>query len=156
MKDGSDPAFSRGDRDIGPIHVGIIMDGNGRWAAQRGLPRIEGHRRGVEALRQAVRAAPDFSIRYLTLYSFSTENWTRPPQEVSDFMALLKRFIRILPSSTAIMSASRSSDFDLGNGRYCRIEVKGARPGGPRREVELPLCPRESAHRQRNISLRCP
>jgi hypothetical protein len=94
MKDGSDPAFSRGDRDIGPIHVGIIMDGNGRWAAQRGLPRIEGHRRGVEALRQAVRAAPDFSIRYLTLYSFSTENWTRPPQEVSDVKALLKRFIR--------------------------------------------------------------
>jgi undecaprenyl diphosphate synthase len=94
MKDGSDPAFSRGDRDIGPIHVGIIMDGNGRWAAQRGLPRIEGHRRGVEALRQAVRAAPDFGIRYLTLYSFSTENWTRPPQEVSDLMALLKRFIR--------------------------------------------------------------
>src|SRR5436190_1616860 len=94
MKDGSDPAFSRGARDLGPIHVGIIMDGNGRWAAQRGLPRIEGHRRGVEALRQAVRAAPDFGIRYLTLYSFSTENWTRPPQEVSDLMALLKRFIR--------------------------------------------------------------
>jgi undecaprenyl diphosphate synthase len=94
MKDGSDPAFSRGARDLGPIHVGIIMDGNGRWAAQRGLPRIEGHRRGVEALRQAVRAAPDFGIRYLTLYSFSTENWTRPPQEVADLMALLKRFIR--------------------------------------------------------------
>jgi undecaprenyl diphosphate synthase len=94
MKDGSDPAFSRGDREIGPVHVGIIMDGNGRWAAQRGLPRMEGHRRGVEALRQAVRAAPDFGIRYLTLYSFSTENWSRPPQEVSDLMALLKRFIR--------------------------------------------------------------
>src|ERR1700716_1342913 len=77
-----------------PRHVGIIMDGNGRWAAQRGLPRLEGHRRGVEALRQAVRAAPDFGIRYLTLYSFSTENWSRPPQEVSDLMALLKRFIR--------------------------------------------------------------
>jgi undecaprenyl diphosphate synthase len=94
MKDGSDPAFSRGDHELRPVHVGIIMDGNGRWAAQRGLPRIEGHRRGVEALRQAVRAAPDFGIRYLTLYSFSTENWTRPPQEVSDLMALLKRFIR--------------------------------------------------------------
>ncbi|GAC1558460.1 MAG: isoprenyl transferase [Beijerinckiaceae bacterium] len=76
------------------MHVGIIMDGNGRWAAARGLPRIEGHRRGVEALRQAVRAAPEFGIRYLTLYSFSTENWTRPPEEVSDLMGLLKRFIR--------------------------------------------------------------
>jgi undecaprenyl diphosphate synthase len=93
MNGDQDPA-SRRDHDVGPVHVGIIMDGNGRWAAQRGLPRIEGHRRGVEALRQAVRAAPEFGIRYLTLYSFSTENWSRPPQEVSDLMALLKRFIR--------------------------------------------------------------
>jgi undecaprenyl diphosphate synthase len=93
MNGDQDPT-SRRDHDGAPVHVGIIMDGNGRWAAQRGLPRIEGHRRGVEALRQAVRAAPDFGIRYLTLYSFSTENWTRPPQEVADLMALLKRFIR--------------------------------------------------------------
>ncbi|MEA2840539.1 MAG: undecaprenyl diphosphate synthase [Methylobacteriaceae bacterium] len=93
MNGDQDPT-SRRDHDGAPLHVGIIMDGNGRWAAQRGLPRIEGHRRGVEALRQAVRAAPDFGIRYLTLYSFSTENWTRPPQEVSDLMTLLKRFIR--------------------------------------------------------------
>jgi undecaprenyl diphosphate synthase len=93
MKDDPPLAFPRHD-ETGPVHVGIIMDGNGRWAAQRGLPRLEGHRRGVEALRQAVRAAPDFGIRYLTLYSFSTENWSRPPQEVSDLMALLKRFIR--------------------------------------------------------------
>ena len=70
------------------------MDGNGRWAAARGLPRIEGHRRGVEALRRAVRAAIDLGISYLTVYSFSSENWSRPVEEVSDLMGLLKRFIR--------------------------------------------------------------
>jgi undecaprenyl diphosphate synthase len=77
-----------------PVHVAIIMDGNGRWAAARGLPRFEGHRRGVEALRRTVRAAIDLGIGYLTVYSFSSENWRRPPQEVSDLMGLLKRFIR--------------------------------------------------------------
>jgi undecaprenyl diphosphate synthase len=77
-----------------PAHVAIIMDGNGRWAALRGLPRIEGHRRGVEAVRRAVRAAGELGIRYLTIYSFSTENWRRPAQEVADLMGLLKRFIR--------------------------------------------------------------
>jgi undecaprenyl diphosphate synthase len=76
------------------MHVGIIMDGNGRWAAAKGLPRLEGHRRGVEALRQAVRSAIDLKIDTLTVYSFSTENWSRPVQEVSDLMGLLKRFIR--------------------------------------------------------------
>jgi undecaprenyl diphosphate synthase len=77
-----------------PAHVAIIMDGNGRWAAQRGLPRFEGHRRGVEAIRRAVRAAADLGIRYLTVYSFSSENWRRPAQEVSDLLGLLKRFVR--------------------------------------------------------------
>src|SRR5437763_778798 len=77
-----------------PRHVAIIMDGNGRWAAARGLPRFEGHRRGVEALRRAVRAAIDIGLRYLTVYSFSSENWTRPAQEISDLMGLLRRFIR--------------------------------------------------------------
>lgn len=77
-----------------PTHVGIIMDGNGRWAAARGMPRLEGHRRGVEALREAVKSASDFGVRYLTVYSFSSENWTRPIEEVSDLMGLLKRFIR--------------------------------------------------------------
>ena len=75
-------------------HVAIIMDGNGRWAQARGLPRFEGHRRGVEALRKAVRAAIEFGVAYLTIYSFSTENWTRPPEEVAMLMGLLKRFIR--------------------------------------------------------------
>jgi undecaprenyl diphosphate synthase len=77
-----------------PAHVAIIMDGNGRWAAQRGLPRAQGHRAGVEALRRTVRAAGDIGVRYLTIYSFSSENWSRPQSEVLDLMALLKRFIR--------------------------------------------------------------
>ena len=70
------------------------MDGNGRWAQARGLPRFEGHRRGVEAVRRAVRAAIECGVSYLTIYSFSTENWSRPADEVSMLMGLLKRFIR--------------------------------------------------------------
>jgi undecaprenyl diphosphate synthase len=77
-----------------PRHVGIIMDGNGRWASARSLPRFEGHRRGVEAVRRTVRAANDLGIAYLSIYAFSSENWSRPPDEVSDLMGLLKRFIR--------------------------------------------------------------
>ena len=77
-----------------PRHVAIIMDGNGRWAASRGLPRFEGHRRGVEAVRRAVRSAITLGIDYLTIYSFSSENWRRPPSEVSELMGLLKLFVR--------------------------------------------------------------
>jgi undecaprenyl diphosphate synthase len=77
-----------------PRHVAIIMDGNGRWAAQRGLPRAEGHRRGVEALRRTVRAAGDIGIGYLTIFSFSAENWSRPITEVRELMGLLRRFVR--------------------------------------------------------------
>jgi undecaprenyl diphosphate synthase len=77
-----------------PRHVAIIMDGNGRWAAARGLPRGEGHRRGVEALRRTVRAAGELGIDVLTIFSFSTENWSRPPTEIRELMALLRRFIR--------------------------------------------------------------
>src|SRR5581483_5709942 len=69
-----------------PQHVAIIMDGNGRWAAARGLPRGEGHRRGVEALRRTVRAAGDLGIRVLTIFSFSAENWSRPPSEIRELM----------------------------------------------------------------------
>jgi undecaprenyl diphosphate synthase len=77
-----------------PRHVAIIMDGNGRWAAERGLPRGEGHRRGVEALRRAVRAVGELGIEILTIYSFSSENWSRPATEIRDLMGLLRRFIR--------------------------------------------------------------
>ncbi|MDO9415414.1 isoprenyl transferase [Pararhizobium sp.] len=77
-----------------PAHVAIIMDGNGRWANARGLPRTMGHRKGVEAVREAVRTASSLGISYLTLFAFSSENWSRPETEVSDLMGLLKMFIR--------------------------------------------------------------
>src|SRR6201992_1522902 len=77
-----------------PLHVAIIMDGNGRWAAARGLPGAEGHRRGVEALRRVVRAASDLGVLYLTIFSFSSENWSRPATEIGDLFGLLRRFIR--------------------------------------------------------------
>lgn len=77
-----------------PKHIAIIMDGNGRWAAQRGMPRTEGHRRGVESTKECVRAAADLGVSYLTLFSFSSENWKRPPLEVIYLMELLRRFIR--------------------------------------------------------------
>ena len=76
-----------------PRHVAIIMDGNGRWAKARRLPRIAGHRRGVEAARAIVRAAADLRIEVLTLYAFSSENWRRPAAEIADLMGLLRRFI---------------------------------------------------------------
>jgi len=77
-----------------PRHVAIIMDGNGRWASRRGLPRSVGHRRGVEAVRRTVRAAIELGIPYLTIYSFSSENWSRPVDEIDDLMGLMKRYIR--------------------------------------------------------------
>jgi undecaprenyl diphosphate synthase len=77
-----------------PRHVAIIMDGNGRWARDRGLPRTLGHRQGVEAVRRTVRASIEFGISYLTIFSFSSENWKRPLEEIDDLMGLMKRFIR--------------------------------------------------------------
>jgi undecaprenyl diphosphate synthase len=77
-----------------PTHVAIIMDGNGRWAKQRHLPRVEGHRNGVESVRTVVRAAGELGIKYLTLYAFSVENWNRPKDEVDTLMQYLARFLR--------------------------------------------------------------
>jgi undecaprenyl diphosphate synthase len=77
-----------------PRHVAIIMDGNGRWAAARHLPRALGHRMGVEAVRRTIKAAMEIGLDYLTLYSFSSENWSRPSGEVDDLMRLMKRFIQ--------------------------------------------------------------
>lgn len=77
-----------------PRHVAIIMDGNGRWAKQRHLPRLAGHRAGVEAVRRVTRAARAMGIEALTLYAFSSENWRRPEAEISDLMGLLRLFIR--------------------------------------------------------------
>lgn len=81
-----------GDKD--GLHVAIIMDGNGRWAAQRGLPRLMGHRAGAEAVRRTLEAAPGLGIRYLTLYAFSSDNWKRPAPEVSGLMRLLSSYMR--------------------------------------------------------------
>ncbi len=77
-----------------PRHIAIIMDGNGRWAKERGLPRAMGHRQGVEAVRRTVKAANELGIPFLTIYSFSSENWARPLDEIDDLMGLMKRYIR--------------------------------------------------------------
>jgi undecaprenyl diphosphate synthase len=76
-----------------PRHVAIIMDGNGRWAQQRGLPRIKGHQAGAESVRAALKACKKFGVRYLTLYAFSVENWVRPQAEIRGLMQLLHRFL---------------------------------------------------------------
>jgi len=77
-----------------PVHVAVIMDGNGRWAAARGLPRIAGHRTGAEAVRRTVKAAAELGITYLTLFGFSSENWKRPPTEIDGLMGLLRHYLR--------------------------------------------------------------
>ena len=77
-----------------PRHIAIIMDGNGRWAQARGLPRVAGHRQGAEAVRRAVRAAGELGIPYLTLFGFSSENWKRPLSEIDDLMGLLRHYLR--------------------------------------------------------------
>ncbi len=77
-----------------PRHIAIIMDGNGRWAQARGLPRIAGHRRGAEAVRRAVAGARELGIPYLTLFGFSSENWKRPSSEIHDLMGLLRHYLR--------------------------------------------------------------
>jgi undecaprenyl diphosphate synthase len=87
--------MSAGLEDAGvPKHVAIIMDGNGRWAKSRGLPRLIGHRQGVEAVRRTIRGALDLGISYLTLFGFSTENWSRPADEVGALMSLLRFYLR--------------------------------------------------------------
>jgi undecaprenyl diphosphate synthase len=78
-----------------PVHIAVIMDGNGRWAAQRHLPRVEGHRAGIESVREVVEGSARLGIKVLTLYAFSVENWKRPVTEVSTLMTLLKRYLRL-------------------------------------------------------------
>jgi undecaprenyl diphosphate synthase len=77
-----------------PNHVAIIMDGNGRWAASRGLPRAVGHREGIKAVRRAIEAAINLGVKYLTLFAFSSENWRRPESEVTDLTGLLRQYLR--------------------------------------------------------------
>ena len=76
-----------------PKHIAIIMDGNGRWAKSRGLPRAQGHRAGAESVREAIDACKELGVSYLTLYAFSSENWNRPQAEVSALMVLLEKFL---------------------------------------------------------------
>ena len=98
-----------------PQHDAIIMDGNGRWARARGRPRTFGHRAGVEALRRTVEAAGDLGIQYLTVFGFSTENWTRPPDEVSALIDLLRLYVRM--------------DLDRLEREGVRVRIIGARDG---------------------------
>src|SRR3990172_2614007 len=108
-----------------PRHIAVIMDGNGRWATQRGFPRVAGHREGVKAARNIVRAADQLGLRYLTLYAFSTENWNRPEDEVSMLMSLLGRSVHAeLPELMA---------------RNVRLRILGRSagvPAGVRRGIE--------------------
>lgn len=103
--------------EMGPRHVALIMDGNGRWAERRGLPRVMGHREGVQALRRTIKAAPDLGIRCLTVFGFSTENWSRPADEVSDLMGLVRAFV--------------GSDLRRLEAAGVRIRILGRRKGLP-------------------------
>ncbi len=85
---------SHSEESAPPVHVAIIMDGNGRWAQSRGLPRTAGHRKGIEAARGAVRGAAELGIAYLTLFGFSSENWKRPESEISELMGLLRHYLK--------------------------------------------------------------
>ena len=98
-----------------PVHVGVIMDGNGRWAQARGKPRTEGHVAGVKALRALVESCIDFGVQYLTVFSFSSENWTRPKDEVSFIFGLLRRFV--------------ASDLEKLHRNNVRVRIIGARDG---------------------------
>ncbi len=101
----------------GPRHVALIMDGNGRWAQARGLPRAMGHREGVQALKRTVQAAPALGIRCLTVFGFSTENWSRPAEEVSDLMGLVRSYV--------------ASDLKRLEREGVRVRVLGRRVGLP-------------------------
>src|SRR5947199_1789319 len=103
------------ERDAGGLHVAIIMDGNGRWAKDRGLPRSLGHRAGVAALRRTVEGAAELGIERLTVFGFSTENWRRPPREISELMGLLKTYFR--------------SDIDRLEREGVRVRIVGRRTG---------------------------
>lgn len=101
----------------GPRHVAVIMDGNGRWAERRGLPRAAGHREGVQALKRTVQAAPDLGVSCLTVFGFSTENWRRPAEEVSDLMGLVRGYV--------------GSDLNRLARNGVRVRVLGRRTGLP-------------------------
>src|SRR5271155_890487 len=94
MSNAAAPASEGPHRPDGPVHVAIIMDGNGRWAAARGLPRVAGHRPGAKSVRRTIEAAMHQGISWLTLYAFSGGNWARPAEEVFDLTGLLRHYLR--------------------------------------------------------------
>jgi undecaprenyl diphosphate synthase len=108
-----------------PQHIAIIMDGNGRWAKSRGLPRAEGHRAGAESVREAIDACKEMGVKFLTLYAFSSENWNRPQTEVSALMILLDRFLK-----------SKSADLMRQNVRLQVIGQIDRLPEGTRRTLQ--------------------
>lgn len=119
-----------------PLHVAIVMDGNGRWAKRRGLPRQVGHPKGVDAIRRVVEAAPDQGVRWLTLYAFSTENWRRPAGEVAEVMRLLKLYV--------------NSDLDKLAREGVRVRILGRRDGLPPDIAEIvERAERQTAHNDR-------
>ena len=120
----------------GPRHVALIMDGNGRWAEARGLPRAMGHREGVQALKRTVQSAADFGIECLTVFGFSTENWRRPAEEVSDLMGLVRSYV--------------ASDLNRLSREGVRVRVLGRRTGLPSDIAEIvERAERTTAHNDR-------
>lgn len=116
-----------------PLHVAIIMDGNGRWAERRGLPRALGHREGVQALRRTIKAAPEMGVKCLTIFGFSTENWSRPADEVSDLMGLVRTFV--------------GADLKRLDQAGVRVRVLGRRRGVPADIVDvIDRAERQTAH----------
>ena len=132
----SESSSARADTVTGPDHVALIMDGNGRWAAARGLPRAMGHREGVQALKRTVRAAADLGIQCLTVFGFSTENWKRSAEEVSDLMGLVRAYV--------------GSDLDRLKREGVRIHILGRREGLPDDIAAIvDRAERETAHNDR-------
>ncbi|WP_339929776.1 polyprenyl diphosphate synthase [uncultured Brevundimonas sp.] len=130
------PRVADGSIPDGPKHVALIMDGNGRWAQARGLPRTMGHREGVKALKRTIEAAPDFGIECLTVFGFSTENWNRPAEEVSDLMGLVRAYV--------------SSDLKRLAKAGVRLRVLGRRTGLPDDIAEIvDRAERTTAHNSR-------
>ncbi|MAE31376.1 MAG: isoprenyl transferase [Verrucomicrobiales bacterium] len=111
-----------------PAHVAIIMDGNGRWAAARGLPRVEGHRRGAESVRAVLRCASRLGIRHLTLYAFSVENWNRPKAEVETLMKFLARYLK-----------TEQAEMDQNNVRLRAIGQLDRLPGFVREQLDATI-----------------
>jgi undecaprenyl diphosphate synthase len=115
-----------------PAHIAIIMDGNGRWARQRGLPRIEGHRRGVETVRTVTFAARDLGVRQLTLYAFSAENWNRPADEVGALMGLLEFYLKkelatFVRDKVRLRTIGRTEELPPGVQRLLRATIEETR-----------------------------